>query len=337
MVVALALARALEGEGRSHGPYLVGAWTFGDTASLESAAEAGALDEVSVDWLQSRPDGTVAAPRFDAAFIGLARERDCRVFVTLTDYDETSHTFDPAISAAVLATPESRRAHAAAVADWCGTYDVDGVDVDWEAVKASQRDAFTAFMEELARRLHTDDRLIAVDVYPKLSEPGAWDGPKGQNWKRLGEAVDQFRIMTYNFSGSWSDPGPLSPTAWMDRVLDFAETQVAPQKIVMGLGLYGRDWLGSTTTDLAWTDVEAIRSSYQPREQRTASQELRLDYDRGGERHTAYFPDAAAVRAKLAMMMADHPHIHGVYAWCMGQEDPPVWQELRAALQRPTT
>ncbi|HEX5642675.1 MAG TPA: glycosyl hydrolase family 18 protein, partial [Thermoleophilia bacterium] len=246
VAAALALATALDDD-RPHGPYLIGAWTFGDRGSLERAVDAGALDEVSADWLQSRADGTVVAPRLDTGFIEAARDRDCRVFVTLTDYDQAEHTFDPSISAAILRTAATRRRHAAAVAAWCREYDVAGVDVDWEAVKGSRRDAFSAFVEELAARLHADDRLIAVDVYPKLREPGGWDGPRGQDWERLGRAVDQFRVMTYNYSGSWSGPGPLSPPEWMDRVIGFAETQVAPRRIVMGLGFYGREWRGSAT------------------------------------------------------------------------------------------
>ena len=331
VAAAFALASALDDD-RPHGPYLIGAWTFGDRASLDAAVKAGAIDEVSADWLQSRADGSVTAPRLDTDFVAEAKREDCRVFVTLTDYDEAEHSFAPAISAAILATPESRRRHADAVAVWCKAYDVAGVDVDWEAVKGSRRDEYSAFVEELAKRLHADDRLIAVDVYPKLKEPGGWDGPRGQDWARLGRAVDQFRVMTYNFSGSWSGPGPLSPPEWMDRVLAFAETQVAPRRIVMGLGFYGRDWQGSQTTDLVWDDVAAIRANWDPRELRTASGELFLEYEKDGAAHQAFFPDAAAVRAKLRMLLDSHPHIRGVYAWQMGQEDPRVWRELREAL-----
>lgn len=326
-----ALASALDDD-RPHGPYLIGAWTFGDRASLDAAVKAGALDEVSVDWLQSRADGSVAAPRLDTDFIAEAKRKDCRVFVTLTDYDEAQHTFDPAISAGILRTAETRGRHARVVAEWCRRYDVAGVDVDWEAVKGARRDAYSAFVEELAKRLHADDRLIAVDVYPKMKEPGDWDGPRGQDWERLGRAVDQFRVMTYNYSGSWSGPGPLSPPEWMDRVISFAETQVPPRRVVMGLGFYGRDWRGSTTTDLIWDDVVAIRASRDPRELRTASRELLLEYRIEGARHQAFFPDATAILAKVRMLLADHPHIRGVYAWQMGQEDPRVWRELRKAL-----
>jgi spore germination protein len=335
IAAAFTLAAALDDD-RPHGPYLIGAWTFGDRDSLHAAVRAGAIDEVSVDWLQSRVDGSVAAPRLDTDYIAEAKRADCRVFVTLTDYDEAQHTFDPAISAAVLKTAASRRRHAAAVAAWCRRYDLAGVDVDWEAVKATRRDQYSAFVEELARRLHDDGRLIAVDVYPKLREPGGWDGPRSQDWGRLGRAVDQFRVMTYNYSGSWSGPGPLSPPDWMDRVLKFAESKVPPRRIVMGIGFYGRDWRGSTTTDLVWADIGRIRSSHDPLETRSASRELYLAYRRDGAAHEAFFPDAPAIRAKVAMLRARHPHLRGVYAWQMGQEDPRAWRELARGLHDPS-
>ena len=218
----IALAGTLDDD-RPHGPYLIGAWTFGDRPSLEAAVKAGAIDEVSVDWLQSRADGSVAA-RVDTGFIAEAKRKDCRVFATLTDYDESQHTFDPAISAAILATAESRRRHADAVAAWCKTNDVAGVDVDWEAVKGSRRDEYSAFVEELARRLHARRPPHRRRRLPQEQGARRLGRARGQDWARLGRAVDQFRVMTYNYSGSWSGPGPLSPPEWMDRVITFAET-----------------------------------------------------------------------------------------------------------------
>jgi spore germination protein YaaH len=138
--------------------------------------------------------------------------------------------------------------------------------------------------------------------------------------------------MTYNYSGSWSGPGPLSPPDWIDRVLDFAESQVPSRRVVMGLGFYGRDWHGEATTDLIWNNVVSIRENDDPRETRPPSRELRLDYRRDGVGHIGYFPDAAAVRAKIGVLLRDHPRILGVYAWHMGQEDPRVWKILRQTL-----
>jgi spore germination protein len=328
---AFLVARALDHE-RPHGPYLIGAWTFGNRESLSRAVKAGAIDEVSADWLQSRRDGSVIAPLANRAFMDEVRKQDCKLFVTLTDYNQATQSFDPAISDAILATAENRHRHVMAVAAWCAANKVAGVDVDWEALTARQRTTYSLFIEELAATLHHDGRLIAVDVYPKVSEPGTWDGPRSQDWQRLGRAVDEFRVMTYNYSGAWSGAGPLSPPGWMEKVIVFAGTLVEPRKIVMGLGFYGRDWRGSHTTDLIWSDVQRIRAQHSPLQNRGASRELVLRYRRSGTRHTAYFPDATAMNAKLTVMLARHPHIRGVYCWMLGQEDPAVWDVLRKRL-----
>lgn len=332
VAVVFAVAVLLQRDDRPHGPYLIGAWSFGDGESLRRAVAAGAIDEVSCDWLQSRADGSVTAPKEASGFADLARDLDCRVFVTLTDYDEAGHSFKRSISDAILASAATRRRHAQAVVAWAHDRGYDGVDVDWEAVDGTQRERFSMFVEELVRQAHAAGLKVAVDVYPKLSEPGGWDGPRSQDWARLGRAVDQFRIMTYNYSGSWSGPGPMSPPVWMDRVLTFAETKVEPHKIVMGVGFYGRAWRGDKTIDLVWSDVHAIIAAGVQRRTRGVSHELVLLYRREGQRGTAYFPDARAMKAKLRVLTASHPGIRGIYCWRMGQEDPAVWRVIHDAL-----
>jgi spore germination protein YaaH len=331
-IASVVLAERLRHDGPQQGRYVVGAWSFGDQEALDRATSAGTLHEVSCDWLQSRADGSLAAPRYDQGFVDAVRDAGLRPWVTLTDYDQDSQTFERRISAAVLATAERRRRHAAAVASWADEHGFDGVDVDWEAVSARRRDAFSAFIEALAAALDDRGLLLAVDVYPKTSEPGGWDGPQGQEWRRLGDAVDQFRIMTYNYSGSWSGPGPLSPPRWMDQVLRFAESQVDPAKVVMGIGFYGREWRGEQTRALTWDDLQDLLEQ-RPRRRRTASGELRLDYRQGGDRLVAFFPDGPALRAKVAVLLRRHPRIAGVHCWLLGQEDPRAWRVFEALLR----
>jgi spore germination protein YaaH len=57
-----------------------------------------------------------------------------------------------------------------------------------------------------------------------------------------------------------------------------------------------------------------------------------LTYSRDGAGHTAFFPDAKAIDAKLQMLLERHPHVRGVYCWIMGQEDPASWRVLRKRL-----
>ena len=255
VAAAFALASALDDD-RPHGPYLIGAWTFGDRDSLARGRQGrrARRGERRLAAVARRRQRRRAAPGHRLHRRGRAQ-----------GLPRVRHAHRLRRGARTRSSPPSRRR------SWPRPRLGGGTPPPWppgsrpttspawtstgRPSRRSRRDEFSAFVEELARRLHDDDRLIAVDVYPKLKEPGGWDGPRAQDWERLGRAVDQFRVMTYNYSGSWSGPGPLSPPEWMDRVLSFAETQVAPRRIVMGLGFYGREWRGSTTADLVWDDV----------------------------------------------------------------------------------
>jgi hypothetical protein len=120
-----------------------------------------------------------------------------------------------------------------------------------------------------------------------------------------------------------------------DADRDRLEPAIVPrlrQVVFMGVGFYGRDWRGAQTTDLVWADVQRIRSADKPRAARGPSAELMLSYSRDGAGHTAFFPDAEAIDAKLLMLLERHPHIRGVYCWVMGQEDPAAWKVLRERL-----
>ena len=106
----------------------------------------------------------------------------------------------------------------------------DGIDLDYENLRASDRAAFTSFVQHLAGALHAQGKLLTVNVYAKTSEPGTWDGPQAQDWWAIGQAADQVRIMTYEYSWSTSPPGPIAPVNWVNDVIGYATSQIPPGK-----------------------------------------------------------------------------------------------------------
>ena len=193
-------------------PYQVSAWTFGDNDSLGRACERNAIDEVSVDWYFSCVNGCIGVSGDeDPDFVAHAHARGLRVLATVSNWNEALGCFDPEIATAILAGKASRDLHAARIVRLCKNKGYDGIDLDWESLRAADRNRFSAFVEELAKLLHQNNKILAIAVHPKTSEPGGWSGPKAQDWKRLGAAVDEFKIMTYDYSGSWGEPGPIAP------------------------------------------------------------------------------------------------------------------------------
>ena len=320
-------------------PYQVSAWTFGDRASLDTAVTKGAIDEVNVDWYLSLASGALQGGDEDLSFVALAHSQGLRVLATVSNYSVALDDFDSGLAHLILNTPKLRDRHIANIWRMCVRKGYDGIDLDWESVPRADRSRFTQFVRALAAKLHKHGKLLSIAVAAKTSEPGDWFGAQSQDYAKIGAVVDEFKIMTYDYSGGWSDPGPISPPSWANDVLTFAETVVPSAKIMMGVPFYGYDWHDGTADGVSWTDVQGLIAAHSPSIDRDPSGEATFTYtDGSGTGHIVYFQDRAAVAVKLEMLRALHPSIRGIAIWVMGDEDPGFWDEiasrLKAASQR---
>lgn len=310
-------------------PYRVSAWTFGDRASLKAAADRAAIDEVNVDWYISKPDLSIQGDGVDTDFVAVAKARGVRVLATVSNWSEALGDFDPDLAHGILATKTSTDQHIQAIVKLCQEGGYDGIDLDWEALYPSDRNRFTHFVAQLAQKLHASRKLLSIAVHAKESEPGNWEGPRAQDWKKLGAAVDEFKIMTYDYSGPWSDPGPIGPPDWTDAVLTHAEALVPQQKIMMGVPFYGYDWQPQSCIDVDWKSATSRARSHHSAINHDPSGEATFTYvDNLGKSHTVFFQDRTAIAAKLRMLLQKHPGIRGIAIWRMGGESPAFWNEI---------
>lgn len=318
--------------GRSH---RVTAWTLGDSESLEAALAAQAVDEIDFDWYLSHPDGSVTSEGEDLGLVARARERGVAVFATVTNRTGAHDPFSRAVAHAIMSSEEACERYARSLLRLVEDKGYDGIDLDWEELQASDRDSFSTLVERLAAVLHENGRFISLAVYPKSFEPGRWGSQQAQDYRRLGAAVDELKLMTYGHSGPWSKPGPQAPTAWVDQVLTFAESVVDPHKLVMGVPFFGFDWHGGAATAVTARQAAAAARRHAAGVRRDRSSgEARLTYhDERRVRHVVYFQDATALGIKLRLLTDRHPQVAGVAFWLMGQELPSFWRVVQRRLR----
>lgn len=344
VVLAAALVRSACSDeppftGKLSGPgggraWRVTAWNTGDAASLERAAAAQAVDEVDFVWYLSQADGTIVAEHEDLDLVQATRRSGIQAFATVVNR-ASGGDFDGDIAARILASKDSRSSHIETLVDLVVDRGYDGLDLDWELVKPDDRDRFSQFVEELAAALHDKDRLLSIAVFPKDAEPGKWHTQKAADYARLGAAVDEFKVMTYSYSGGWSDPGPQTPLAWARKVLTFAASQVPPEKVLMGVPFYGFDWHGDSTTAVFWEDADATLSETDAAVARhDASGEATFTYTDADEvLHTVWFQDRKAVAAKTSYFRRELGDLAGIAIWQMHREDPRFWTTIRKELR----
>jgi len=281
------------------------------------------LDVVNPYWYEMQADGSLNV-------YGGARNRD------LTDIAHSNeilvapyvtNAFDPERVHQVITDPDKTVHHIQNIVQETVENSYDGVNIDYESCYASDRDAFTRFIQNLAVALHNQGKILEVSFHAKTSEPGDWDGAISQDWEALAPVVDCFRVMTYDYHWETSLPGPIAPVDWIRDVTDFALTVVDPGRLVMGVPFYGYDWVGSKADGKTWLEVQDIILKYEiDPDWDSSANEPFFQYHDGSNSHTVYYQNSESITYKLDVFY--ECNVKGVSIWRIGGEDPENWNVI---------
>lgn len=284
------------------------------------------FDEISPMWYSldadarivlSDPENTVV----DLRTVRFLQRQGIKVIPTITDL--RNGDWHPELVSNMLSDPARRQAHVRRIADLVRAKGYDGIDVDYEDLKATDRGAYSAFVRELAEAMHAEGRLVTSSVYAKMSDAGDDPSNEAQDLRTIGAATDQVRVMTYDYHWETSPPGPISPANWVRDVIAWTVTQIPPEKVILGAVLLGYDWVGGYGTTVDYLQATALARRYHAPMRRTGDGSPWFRYLREGRQHEVWFEDAVSVRAKLEV--ARKYQLGGVFFWRLGGEDPAVW------------
>jgi spore germination protein len=265
-----------------------------------------------------------------SADIGKLRAAGMRIVPSLADVTGGRWSYRPV--AQVLHSPALMARQIDAIAALVEANHYAGIDIDYEQLRAGDRRDFTTFCERLATALHAKGKVLSVALFAKTSDAGNSPTNVAQDYRAIGQAADQVRLMGYDYHWASSAPGPIAPVDWLRDVLRYAKTQIPAGKIVLGIPLYGYDWSGGHGTVVSWLQALRLSREYHaaPRYDTWAQSPWFTYTDSAGRKHTVWFENAASSRAKFAV--AQGAGIGGVYLWMSGYEDTGTWAALRQVL-----
>jgi spore germination protein len=296
----------------------------------QPGAGAAVLAEVSPVWYQPTESGGVAFASEQAKRSETTVEiGEAALTPSISNFRQSR--WDGQLVARLVADPTRRSAHVAAIVDLVRSKRWPGIDIDYESLPASSRAAYSAFIAELAAALHRVPARLSVTLHAKTAEPGGWPGARAQDWRAIGAAADEVRVMAYDFSSAGSPPGPIAPPEWVEKVLVLATSLMPRKRIMLGLPTYGYDWTAKAKgRAVQWADVQAIAQTHAatPRWDETSSAPSLRYTDSQGRPHTVWYEDARSLAAKLDL--AKRHGVTRVVLWRLGGEDPDVWPALRA-------
>lgn len=301
-----------------------------DAGTAAVLANAGSLTSVS-PWLYGiEADGTIARqPTVHEVrwHQQLDRLRAAGLTIMPTIANIVDGEWRPELIGRLLHDPVARDRHVREIVALVERRQYHGIDIDYEELRAVDREAFTAFVTELADHLHQRGKLLSVEVFAKTTDRGYDQRNQAQDYAAIGAAADQLRLMAYDYHWSTSDPGPVSPLPWVRDVLAYTTTIVDPHKVVLGIPLYGYDWARGKGEPVTWLQAYGRSKDSGAKVSWDRSNESpHFTYTAGGVEHELWFENAYSASAKFDL--ARRFHLGGVFLWMFGPEDNLVWSKL---------
>jgi len=236
-----------------------------------------------------------------------------------------------AIVQKILNDPTTRAAWLDTITAYVDQFGYDGVNIDFEAVRAEDRDALTAFVAELAARLHARGKLLSQAVSAKTVDVMGHPRSTAFDYVELSKHVDAVFVMAWGIHWATSAPGAQDDISWVRRVADYVASLPRKEKFVMGTMLYGMDWpngggsIANEATGRYFDDITALSARYGAAPVYSPEKDSwQLNYtDESGVPHEVWYSDASNVANR--MQIARERGL-GIGFWRLGQEDTRIWQ-----------
>lgn len=184
-----------------------------------------------------------------------------------------------------------------------------GVDVDFEFILAEDRDLFTAFVAELRQRMNAEGYRVSVALAPKTSadQPGLLY--EGKDYRGLGEAADEVLLMTYEWGYTYGPPMAVAPLNKVRQVVEYALTEIAAEKILLGVPNYGYNWIlpyvQGESQAVTIGHVEAVQIAIAngvPIQFDEIAQSPYFRYENEGILHEVWFEDVRSLQGKYGLI-----------------------------------
>ena len=281
------------------------AYPFIDAAVLNQTANA--LDELLVFSYGFTFEGELVPPPVpDQWMIQWAWDHNIRPIMVLTPFLEG--IFNNQLVKTVTENIEVQNILIANVLATVQEKGFAGVDIDFEYILPENREDYAAFVGNMRSVMHAYGYQVSVALAPKerADQPGLLY--EGMDYRLLGENADSVFLMTYEWGYRYSPPMAVAPLNKVRQVVEYALTEIPPEKIRMGIPNYGYDWTlpyekGTSSAEVIG-NVEAIRIAVDNNARILYGDIARspyFTYTRDGIGHEVWFEDVRSIAEKLAL------------------------------------
>jgi len=207
-------------------------------------------------------------------------------------------------------------------------YGYDGIDIDYERIRTTERDGYLSFLRKLKTELEKINKILSVTVFAKTRD-STQDTLYAQDWIEIGKIADKVRIMAYDYTLQTSTiPGPIGPIDWIEEVLIYADGKIPKEKTFLGIHLYAYLWKGEKASALTYSAVlNILKNTDIKSEYNTEIGEGYAEYKcSDGSRCILFYQTPQGVKDRIDL--AKKYNLAGVTYWRLGGDEKLLEQNL---------
>lgn len=214
-------------------------------------------------------------------------------------------------------------------------YKLNGINLDFENMKSSDKDVFSRFVIELKPKLQEAGVTLSVDVT-------APDG--GSNWSNcydrnvIGDVADYIVFMAYDQYGiSATEAGTTAGYNWVENSLKkfIDREEIDSDKIILGIPFYTRLWEevnGKATSKIV--NMKSINSVIPNDVEKQWNEELKqyyIEYIKDGKTYKMWIEDETSIKCKVSLV--NQYNLAGVASWEKDRETNNIWKVIQEELK----
>lgn len=276
-------------------------------------------------------DGTITELQ-EQPVLEAARSTNVSPLLVLTNF--TQDGFNSDLAATILRDPSLQETLITNLLDRMNAKGYAGINFDFEYVYPEDRENYNAFLRRVVARLHPEGLIVSTALAPKINADQQGLLYEAHDYPAHGEIVDFVIPMTYEWGWAGGEPWAIAPINKVLEVLDYAVKVIPPNKILMGMPLYGRDW------NIPWVEGTTARTISPKKAVQLAARygaEIQYDntyqspffryVDENGQEHEVWFEDARSVQVKYDTIK--NYQLRGSSFWVLGNPFPQNWAILQ--------
>ncbi|OEH94369.1 glycosyl hydrolase family 18 protein [Bacillus solimangrovi] len=309
---------------------------YSTNPKTENLPDMAGVNVVSPTWFSlSNNEGNVRN-NASYSYVEWAKQNGYHVWALF------SNDFDPQRTHEVLQSYDTRQKVIRQLLEYSQTYNLDGINVDFENVNVQDGPLVTQFMRELSARMHQAGLTVSMDI-TFISGSGNWS--MFYEREKLATIVDYLIVMAYDEHwGSSPISGSVSSLPWVENNLQKLLEVVPNDRLILAMPLYTRLWKEQETEN-GNIEVSSKAYSMDSIQQWISEHNLDLIYDEDSGQNYAeiyieeekatykvWIEDAISLEKRVKLF--DKYDLAGVATWSRYFASDNIWNDIDRFIQQ---